>query len=121
MYHLYGYRRCSTCRKAQAFLEGLGAQVTFHDVVEQPPDVSTLRAWLASIGGDIQVLVNTRGEVYRKRGLKDVSWPVDTWLEEMHRDGKLIRRPVLVTPSGDVIVGFDETLYRRAVREERVP
>jgi len=121
LYHLYGYRRCSTCRNAQAFLERLGADVSFHDIVEHPPDVPTLRRWLEAVRGDIKSLVNARGEVYRRRGLKEVSWPVDTWLEEMHRDGKLIRRPVLVTPSGRVIVGFDESAYHDAVTEEQAP
>ncbi|WP_206831976.1 arsenate reductase family protein [Alicyclobacillus fructus] len=121
MYHLYGYRRCSTCRNALAFLERLGVDVSFHDIVEQPPELPTLRAWFEAVNGDIRSLVNTRGEVYRRRGLKEVSWPVDTWLEEMHRDGKLIRRPVLVTPSGRVIVGFDESVYRAAVSEEKTP
>ncbi|MBF8377035.1 Spx/MgsR family RNA polymerase-binding regulatory protein [Alicyclobacillus mali] len=121
MYHLYGYRRCSTCRNAQAFLERLGVDVSFHDIVESPPDVPTLRRWLEAAHGEIKALVNTRGEVYRKRGLKEVAWPVDTWLEELHRDGKLIRRPVLETPSGRVIVGFDEAAYRDAVSTEQAP
>ncbi|MDI9260143.1 arsenate reductase family protein [Alicyclobacillus sendaiensis] len=121
LYHLYGYRRCSTCRSAQAFLEHLGADVAFHDMVEQPPDESTLRSWLEAVRGDVKSLVNTRGEVYRRRGLKEVSWSTDRWIEEMHRDGKLIRRPVLVTPSGRVIVGFDEAAYRDALTEEQAP
>ncbi|WP_067619344.1 arsenate reductase family protein [Alicyclobacillus acidiphilus] len=110
---LYGYKRCSTCREAQKTLEANGVKVEFHDIVEQPPSPDRIREWVAQSGRPIEEFVNTRGTVYRERDLKRANFTEDEWIRELSRDGKLLKRPILVTPANRVYIGYHEGAYRR--------
>lgn len=109
---LYGYKRCSTCREAQRALQQQGIKAQFHDMVEQPPSEETIRTWMKMSGRPAEEFVNTRGTVYRARHLKSARFTDDEWVRELSKDGKLVKRPVLVTDR-DVYVGFHEGAYRR--------
>lgn len=113
MLKLYGYRRCSTCRDAQKTLTTNGAQVEFHDIVDRPPSQATVRDWLEAANRPVLDFVNARGTVYRERNLKNAKFTEDEWIRELSADGKLLKRPILVTPSHDVFIGYDEGAYRR--------
>ncbi len=110
---LFGYKRCSTCRNAEKTLIENGVEVTFHDIVDSPPPKETIRGWMAATGRPVLDFVNTRGTVYRAKGLKDSKLTDEEWIEELSKDGKLIKRPILVTEDGNVYVGYDEATYRR--------
>lgn len=110
---LYGYARCSTCREAKRTLTEAGADVQFHDIVASPPDATTIRRWLQCSGRPIEDFVNTRGTVYRQRDLKRAQFSEDEWIMELTRDGRLLKRPILETPDGEVYVGYHEGAYRR--------
>lgn len=110
---LFGYKRCSTCRNAQSTLVENGANVKFHDIVDSPPSTDTIRSWMTATGRPALDFVNTRGTVYRERGLKSAKLTEDEWIMELSKDGKLIKRPIVVTEEGDVYVGYDEATYRR--------
>lgn len=115
---LYGYKRCSTCRDAEKTLKESGAKVTFHDIVERPPTEETLRQWIASSKRPVIDFVNTRGTVYRERDLKRANFTDDEWISELAKDGKLLKRPILVDESSDVFVGYHEGAYRRIALSE---
>lgn len=70
MLRMYGYKRCSTCRDAKKTLEVNGAEVEFHDIVDNPPSEASIRQWIEWSGRPIEDFVNTRGTVYRDRDLK---------------------------------------------------
>ncbi|GEO25674.1 arsenate reductase [Alicyclobacillus acidoterrestris] len=109
---LYGYRRCSTCRDALKTLQESGAQVEFHDIVDMPPSEEMIRTWMDKSGRPIEDFVNTRGIVYRERDLKNAKFTEDEWVRELSQDGKLLKRPILVTDQ-EVFVGYHEGAYRR--------
>lgn len=106
----YGYKKCSTCRDAQKYLEALGINVPFHDFVAEPPSREQLKSWIAKHGQGIMPFVNTKGTVYRERGLKDQTLTEEEWIELLTADGKLLKRPIVVTEDA-VIIGFDPTAY----------
>lgn len=110
---LYQYPKCSTCRKAAALLSSLGVSFDSIDLVEKPPSAATLGELHERSGLEIRKLFNVSGQSYRNGGFKDrlPSMSLAEALEALAADGKLIKRPILVT--GDrVIVGFDEAAYR---------
>ncbi|MCY0870465.1 MAG: Spx/MgsR family RNA polymerase-binding regulatory protein [Firmicutes bacterium] len=113
MIDLYGYKRCSTCRQAHKALVAHGARVRFHDFVETPPDAATLRAWMDKSGRPVLDFVNTKGTVYRERHLRQANLTQDAWLQELSRDGKLLRRPIAITEQGDVWIGYDADAWSR--------
>ena len=44
------YPNCSTCKKAQAWLDKNGAAYTLRDIKQERPDQEELRAWHAKSG-----------------------------------------------------------------------
>lgn len=114
----YQYPKCSTCRKAQKWLDARGVKYAATDLVAGPPSQATLRDLHKRSGLPIAKLFNTSGESYRagnwKERLKTTS-EADA-LAALAADGKLIKRPI-VDAGKQVLVGFDEDTYAAAFRK----
>jgi len=111
---VYQYSKCSTCRKALKWLDARGVGYDAHDIVTAPPKKAELQRALKS-GVPLKKLFNTSGQSYRDGGWSDKLGKVTETqaLEALSADGKLIKRPFLL--SGDsVLVGFDEAAYKKA-------
>lgn len=106
----YGYRKCSTCRDAFKYLQAKGIETVFQDFVESPPSQQQLTNWIARKGEGALPFMNIKGTRYKELGLKDKNLSNEELIELMSTDGKLIKRPVLVTDK-TVLVGFDKALY----------
>lgn len=108
------YSGCSTCKKALKWLADHGVEPTVRPIVDEPPTPAELAQWIPKSGRSVRKWLNTSGQSYRALGKEKVDAASDAtltkWLAE---DGKLVKRPVLVT-STRVLVGFDETAYAEA-------
>lgn len=112
---ILSYAACSTCKKAIAWLRARGVDARVRPIVEEPPTEAELARWIPASGKPARKWLNTSGQSYRaltQRLGKDAvagasEDQIRAWLA---RDGKLVKRPVLV--AGDtVLVGFDEAAY----------
>ncbi|PHX68566.1 MAG: ArsC family transcriptional regulator [Cyanobium sp. Baikal-G2] len=104
---LYSYPRCSTCRKAIAWLTVRHLAAETLDITEQAPSMAELEQALAQIGR--QRLFNTSGQSYRALGAAAVQAMDDqAALAALAADGKLIKRPFLVANDGHILTGFKE-------------
>jgi arsenate reductase len=102
---LYSYAKCSTCRKAIAWLQERGVRVDAIDITAQPPTLEELQAGLAQLGR--KRLFNTSGQSYRALGSAAVqAMDDDQALAALAADGKLVKRPFLITNAGQVVTGF---------------
>lgn len=102
---IYSYPACSTCRKALAWLVERSIPVEIIDITLQPPAVPELRLALEQLGRSR--LFNTSGQRYRALGAAAVRALSDAQaLEALAADGRLIKRPFLVTPAGAILTGF---------------
>lgn len=102
---LYSYARCGTCRKALAWLEQRGLQAEPIDITSTPPTPAELEAALRQLGRSR--LFNTSGQSYRALGAAAVKAMDDTQaLQALAADGRLIKRPFLITEAGQVLTGF---------------
>ena len=102
---LYSYSRCGTCRKAIAWLEAHHLAVEPLDITEQPPSLQELHLALDQLGR--KRLFNTSGQSYRSLGAAAVqAMDDDQALAALAADGKLIKRPFLITGDGRVLTGF---------------
>jgi arsenate reductase (glutaredoxin) len=113
---LYHYPGCSTCKKARAFLTKHGVQFELVDLVASPPNQNRLSEILERSGLELKKLFNVSGQSYREGGFKD-KLPAMTEkqaLAALAADGKLIKRPILVTERA-VLVGFDEKAWSDAL------
>ena len=104
---IYSYPRCSTCRKAIAWLTARHLAAETLDITEQPPSIAELEQALAQLGR--QRLFNTSGQSYRALGAAAVQAMDDqAALAALAADGKLIKRPLLIADDGRILTGFKE-------------
>lgn len=111
------YSRCSTCRKAQNWLESNNKQFEARDIKSENPTREELEKWYKKSGLDIKKFFNTSGMLYKEMGLKDKlkEMTLDEKLDLLSTDGLLVKRPILVTED-NVLVGFKpEDWEERAV------
>ena len=113
---VYQYSKCSTCRKALAFLDANGVQYESVDIVTKPPTKPELKQALTAGGLPIKKLFNTSGQSYRdgKFGERLSALSESEALSALAADGKLIKRPLLI---GDevALVGFQEDAWADAL------
>ena len=110
MIRIYGIRNCDTMKKAFAWLDAHGVAYEFHDYKKQGIDTATVADWLTRAGRS--ELVNTRGTTWRK--LDDTEKTIDSDAEAaslMAAHPSLIKRPVIDTGNGGLLVGFNADRY----------
>lgn len=106
---VYHYPKCSTCKKALAWLDQQGLAYTEEDIKAKPPTQKQLKEMLKFYEGELRRLFNTSGMDYRALGLKDKipSMPEKEAFELLRSNGMLVKRPFVL---GDNVgaVGFRE-------------
>ena len=111
------YPPCSTCKKAQTFLESRGAQVQSRNIKEENPTFEELSLWVARSGLPLWKFFNTSGRIYQSMNLKEKlpEMSEEEQLRLLASDGMLVKRPLLV---GDdfVLVGFREAQWESALK-----
>ena len=103
------YPKCTTCQKAQRYLDARGVSYTLRDIKSDRPTRGELEDWHARSGLPLRRFFNTSGLQYRALGLKDrlADMTQAEMLDLLATDGMLVKRPLLVT-DGRVLVGFRE-------------
>ena len=103
------YPKCSTCRKAQAFLDARGAAYDLRDIRENNPTEDELRHWHARSGLPLKRFFNTSGIPYWELGLsaKLPAMSEDEQFALLATNGMLVKRPLLIGEDF-VLVGFRE-------------
>ena len=102
------YPKCSTCKKARAWLEENNIAFEERDIKTENPTEAELKSFIEK-GVPIKKLWNTSGMLYRENNLKD-KIPTMTEAEQiamLATDGMLVKRPILVG-DGFVLTGFKE-------------
>lgn len=104
------YPKCSTCRKAQKWLDEHDVDYDIRDIKTDNPDLAELKLWHEASGLPLKKFFNTSGQLYRSmelaKKLPDLSDAEQYAL--LASDGMLVKRPILVTDDNKVLVGFKE-------------
>ena len=106
MIKVFHYEGCGTCKKARAWLTAHKVEFSLVPIVEAPPSKKELAQLIARSGKPAKKWINTSGGSY-------LAWSEDELITRLASDGKMIKRPVVVT-STQVFVGFDEAAYAAA-------
>ena len=131
------YPKCSTCKKAKAWLDEHGVEYIDRDIVTDNPTADELATWIARSGLPVRRFFNSSGMKYRELGLKarhpvnlgtrctvfmnsglkarlDAGMTDQECCELLATDGMLVKRPLLV---GDdfAIPGFREAAWTEAL------
>ncbi|WP_274307861.1 arsenate reductase family protein [Solibacillus daqui] len=104
------YPKCTTCKKAQKWLDENGIAYENIHIVEQTPSKEQLKAYYEASGLPLKKFFNTSGMKYRELELKDKlpTMSEDEQLALLASDGMLIKRP-LVTDGKKLTLGFKES------------
>ena len=109
---VYGIKTCGSVRKALKFLDENAIAYEFVDFKKMPVGCEKIGEWIQKVG--IDKLFNTRGTKYRQLKLKELNLDDTGKKEWLCKENLLIKRPVIELDNGEVIVGFDEALYKKA-------
>ncbi len=110
------YPKCSTCRKAKAWLDDRGIDYVDRHIVEDNPTADELRTWNEMSGLPLRRFFNASGMLYRDMQLKDKlpDMSVDEQLDLLASNGMLVKRPLVVLDD-TVLVGFREKEWEAAL------
>lgn len=110
------YPKCSTCAKAQKFLDEHNLNYEYRDIKACNPTVEELKKWHLLSGLPLNKFFNTSGLLYRSLELKDKlpSMSDEEKYQLLSTDGMLVKRPLLITDK-QVLVGFKENEYEKLV------
>ena len=110
------YPKCSTCKKAKAWLDAHGATYEDRHIVEDNPTAVELEAWHKLSGLPAKRFFNTSGMLYREMELskKLPSMTEQEMYDLLATNGMLVKRPLLVLDD-TVLVGFRESEWQAAI------
>lgn len=101
------YPKCTTCQKAQKWLDENGISYNVRDIKTNNPSYDELKQWYEKSGLDIKKFFNTSGLLYKEMQLKDKlnTMSLEEKLKLLATDGMLVKRPIAVSENA-VLVGF---------------
>ena len=101
------YQKCTTCKKAQKWLDENNIQYTFRDIKENNPSYEELEKWYKISGMPLKKFFNTCGLLYKSMELKNklTNMTEEEMLNLLATDGMLVKRPLLVSDDF-VLIGF---------------
>ena len=110
------YSKCTTCKKALAWLEEQGIAYDLRDIKGENPSAEELELWWKMSGLPLKKFFNTSGLQYKALNLKDKlpGMSEEEQIALLASDGMLVKRPLLVADDY-VLTGF-----RQAEWEEKL-
>ena len=101
------YPKCTTCKKAQKWLDEINILYTFRDIKENNPSYEELAKWYKISGMPLKKFFNTCGLLYKSMELKNKlpNMTEEEMLNLLATDGMLVKRPLLVSDDF-VLIGF---------------
>ena len=111
------YPKCTTCKKAQAYLDANAVQYEYRDIKTVNPTEAELREWHSRSGLPLKKFFNTSGLQYKALQLKDKlpTMTEDEMFDLLASDGMLVKRPMLITDD-NVLVGFKEADWAQLLK-----
>jgi len=115
---MYGIKNCDTIKKARNALAASGIDYRFHDYRVDGIEDVLLQSFIDQLG--YEALLNTRGTTWRKLPDEERAAVTDAASAKavMLAQPAIIKRPVLAAPNGDLLVGFNDSLYSAFIQEK---
>jgi arsenate reductase len=101
---------CTTCRKAKALLEKLGARLELRNLDTERMGEAELDKLIG--GQEHSKFLNSRNELYRTRKMKDHPPGRAETIKLMAKNPNLIRRPVVICGK-EIALGYDQAAFRK--------
>ena len=111
------YPKCTTCQKAQKWLDENKIEYGFRNIKLDNPTLDELTEWYEKSGLPLKKFFNTSGLLYKSLDLKTKlpTMTNDEMLKLLASDGMLVKRPLVI---GDdfVMLGFKENEWEIALK-----
>lgn len=114
---VFCYPKCSTCKKALAYLEAHKVSYELYDIKTQNPSAKQIQEWHERSGMPLKRFFNTSGLLYKEQHLKE-KLPLMSEEEQytlLGTDGMLVKRP-LVIGEDFVLTGFRQEEWENLLR-----
>lgn len=110
------YPKCSTCKKAKAFLENRNIKFEDRNIVENNPDAKELEEWIRVSNIPVNKFFNTSGILYRQMELskKLANLSDSEKIEILASNGMLVKRPLLILDN-KILIGFKEKEWENEI------
>lgn len=110
------YPKCSTCQKAQRWLDDKKIKYELINIKLDNPTREELARWYGMSGLPLKKFFNTSGLLYKSLGIKSKLqfMSEDEMLDLLAGDGMLVKRPIIVCDDF-VLVGFKEDDWKAAI------
>lgn len=112
------YPKCTTCKKAEKWLDDNGIGYEMRDIKTDNPTYDELNEWYNLSGLPLKKFFNTSGLLYKSMNLKEKlpTMSDNEMLKLLSSDGMLVKRPLLI---GDdfVLVGFKESEWEEKLNK----
>lgn len=108
------YPKCTTCQKAQKWLDDNSVKYKLRDIKLNNPSLSELTEWYEKSELPLKRFFNTSGLLYKSLDLKNKlpEMSEEEMLKLLSTDGMLVKRPILVGEDF-VLVGFKENEWEK--------
>ena len=104
---------CTTCRKAKAYLEKLGAELDSRSLDKQKLSEDELDKLIGK--RDYKQFLSSRNDLYKERKMKEHPPSRAEAIRLMAQEPNLIRRPVVIRGKR-LVLGYDEQAYKDMVK-----
>lgn len=111
------YPKCTTCQKAQKWLDENNISYELRNIKEENPTAEELAQWYRDSGLPLRRFFNTSGLIYKSMDLKNKlpAMSEEEMISLLASDGMLVKRPILAG-EGMVLVGFKESDWADKLR-----
>jgi Spx/MgsR family transcriptional regulator len=104
---------CTTCRKAKAYLEKLGAELELRSLDAEPLSEAELDELIDV--RDYKLFLSQRNDLYRTKNMKEDPPSRAEAIKFMAKVPNLIRRPVVIR--GDqIVLGYNEEAFEQLMK-----
>lgn len=113
---VYAIPNCNTVKKALDWLKANKVAYEFHDYKKKGITATQLAAWCKQLPWE--TLINKKGATWRQLP-KEVQESITTQksaITLMIEKTSIIRRPLIEEDGKIVVIGFDETEYKKALK-----
>lgn len=115
-YIVYAITNCNTVKKALDWLKANKISYTFHDYKKQGITSVQLINWSKQVGWD--ALINKKGTTWKLLGpeLQATITNQKNAISLMAEKTSVIRRPLIEKDGKIIVLGFDETAYKKTFK-----
>ena len=117
MLHIIGIPNCNKIKQTKDWLEEKGIDYELINVKKEPLTMDELKDLEFKVGLD--VLINTRGMMYRKLELKEKNLSDDELMKVLLENQNMMKRPILVYEDS-VMVGYDEEAFENFAKSNNL-